>query len=168
MTDIDYTPYMRECIRLAEQWSPKKENLRVGALVISADGEVLGQGNRFPLRDGNFSHAEQRAIAEAYRRHPYQMRSATLITTFNPCTHQSESDHPFYGILANAVSRNGMEMRQTCTGLVTLASLKKVVVGRAFYETDSFVTYLRRKGVEVSLFRGPSEVIEQLEMLASK
>jgi hypothetical protein len=56
-------------------------NPLVGAVVVSADGVVVGQG--FHQRAGE-AHAEVRALAEAGAR----ARGATLYCTLEPCCHQ--------------------------------------------------------------------------------
>ena len=59
-------------------------NPLVGAVVVSADGVVLGQG--FHERAGE-AHAEVHALAEAGAR----ARGATLYCTLEPCCHQGRT-----------------------------------------------------------------------------
>jgi diaminohydroxyphosphoribosylaminopyrimidine deaminase/5-amino-6-(5-phosphoribosylamino)uracil reductase len=59
-------------------------NPLVGAVIVSADGVVVGQG--FHQRAGE-AHAEVRALAEAGAR----ARGATLYCTLEPCCHQGRT-----------------------------------------------------------------------------
>src|SRR3954453_20513613 len=59
-------------------------NPLVGAVVVSADGVVVGQG--FHQRAGE-AHAEVRALAEA----GFRARGATLYCTLEPCCHHGRT-----------------------------------------------------------------------------
>src|SRR5258708_33821501 len=75
-------------------------NPLVGAVVVSADGVVVGQG--FHQRAGE-AHAEVHALAEAGTR----ARGATLYCTLGPCCHQGRTG-PWVTRLRDAgVARGG-------------------------------------------------------------
>ncbi|HEY6932198.1 MAG TPA: tRNA adenosine(34) deaminase TadA [Marmoricola sp.] len=60
----------------------------VGAVVVDADGEVLGRGHNVRERDGDpTGHAEMVALQEAARaRGEWRLAGCTLVVTLEPCT----------------------------------------------------------------------------------
>ena len=114
---------MRMAIDLAAGARPHP-NPRVGALVVSANGEVLGQGTH----DGpGLPHAEVLALEQAG-----DARGATVITTLEPCSHHGRTP--------------------PCTDALIEAGVARVVVGAV--DPDSQVegrglAALRSAGIEV-------------------
>jgi diaminohydroxyphosphoribosylaminopyrimidine deaminase/5-amino-6-(5-phosphoribosylamino)uracil reductase len=115
---------MRRAIELAGSYRPHP-NPRVGAVVMSDEGDVLGEGaHEAPGRP----HAEVVALEEAGAR----ARGATLYVTLEPCTHQGRTPPCVTAILASGV--------------------RKVVVGAGDPDarvSGSGVSTLRDAGVEV-------------------
>ena len=64
------------------------EDVPVGALVVAADGEVVGRGrNRREADQDPTAHAEVLALREAaVRRGSWRLDGCTLVVTLEPCT----------------------------------------------------------------------------------
>jgi diaminohydroxyphosphoribosylaminopyrimidine deaminase/5-amino-6-(5-phosphoribosylamino)uracil reductase len=73
--------HMRRALELAERgWGRVSPNPLVGAVVIDADGRVVGEG----WHEGpGTAHAEVMALSEAGDR----SRGATVVCTLEPCNH---------------------------------------------------------------------------------
>lgn len=74
------------------------ENPTVGAIVVSADGIVLGRGVTAP---GGRPHAEPLALAMAGER----ARGATLYVTLEPCNHWGQTPPCVDAVIASGVAR---------------------------------------------------------------
>lgn len=115
---------MRRAIELAGSHRPHP-NPRVGAVVISDGGDLLGEGAH---EAPGHPHAEVVALGEAGDR----ARGATLYVTLEPCSHQGRTPPCIPAILASGV--------------------RKVVVGAGDPDarvSGSGVSALRDAGVEV-------------------
>lgn len=87
--------HMSQALRLAEQGlNTATPNPRVGCVIVSAQGEVVGQG--FHLRAGE-PHAEVHALAQA----GMKARAATAYVTLEPCAHTGRTP-PCADALINA------------------------------------------------------------------
>jgi tRNA(adenine34) deaminase len=77
---------MREALALAEAASAHGD-VPVGALVVDADGAVIGRGmNRREVDRDPLAHAEIEAIRQASRsRAGWRLDGCTLIVTLEPC-----------------------------------------------------------------------------------
>jgi diaminohydroxyphosphoribosylaminopyrimidine deaminase/5-amino-6-(5-phosphoribosylamino)uracil reductase len=96
LTDQDY---MDRALQLAERGRGRTSpNPLVGAVVVSPEGVVVGQG--FHRRDGE-AHAEIVALSEAGSR----ARGATLYCTLEPCSHHGRTGACADAIIAAGVSR---------------------------------------------------------------
>lgn len=117
---------MRRAIELARQGEGRVEpNPMVGAVVVSAQGEVVGEG--FHERFGG-AHAEVGALAAAGE----ASRGATLFVTLEPCCHHGKTP--------------------PCTDAILAAGIRRVVVaaGDPFPAVDGGgIAALRRAGVVV-------------------
>ena len=79
--------WMRHAMALAERAEREDDEIPVGAVMVSADGEVLGEGwNRnITLRDPT-AHAEIVAMREAGQRvGNHRLLGSTLYVTLEPC-----------------------------------------------------------------------------------
>jgi diaminohydroxyphosphoribosylaminopyrimidine deaminase/5-amino-6-(5-phosphoribosylamino)uracil reductase len=115
---------MREAMKLAAERHPHP-NPRVGAVVVSAEGVIVGRGAH--AAPGT-PHAEPIALAEAGE----AARGGTLVVTLEPCVHEGRTP--------------------PCTTAVIAAGISRVVIGAV--DPDEHVqgrgiVELRRAGVEV-------------------
>ena len=89
MTDLQSTDerWMRHALALAERARDEDDEIPVGAVVVSADGEVLGEGwNRNIGEHDPSAHAEIVALREAGRRlGNHRLLGTTLYVTLEPC-----------------------------------------------------------------------------------
>ena len=80
--------HMNQAIALAEQalfiTSP---NPRVGCVIVSADGQLLGQGH---TQMAGGAHAEIMALRDAQQRGMH-VKGATAYVTLEPCSHQGRT-----------------------------------------------------------------------------
>src|SRR5262252_1372440 len=93
--------YMRQALDLARQGTAlASPNPRVGAVVVSTRGEVVGQG--FHTYDG-VKHAEILALEKAQACE--QARGATLYVNLEPCSHQGRTGPCADALIAAGVGR---------------------------------------------------------------
>ncbi|MFN3701935.1 tRNA adenosine(34) deaminase TadA [Thermomonas sp.] len=89
MTDLQSTDerWMRHALALAERARDEDDEIPVGAVVVSADGAVLGEGwNRNIGEHDPSAHAEIVALREAGRRlGNHRLLGTTLYVTLEPC-----------------------------------------------------------------------------------
>jgi tRNA(adenine34) deaminase len=83
---VDHERYMREALALAREAAQAGE-APVGAVVVGADGVVLGRGRNAPIASCDpTAHAEILALREAAARSGnYRLPEATLYVTLEPC-----------------------------------------------------------------------------------
>lgn len=94
------THHMREALALAERgWGHVSPNPMVGAVVVGADGEVLGRGWYEGPRGA--PHAEVRALHEAGAR----ARGATLVCTLEPCNHHGSTPPCTEAVIGAGIER---------------------------------------------------------------
>jgi cytosine/creatinine deaminase len=95
----------------------------IGAVLVGADGVVLGAGRNRRLQDGSaIRHGETDALERAGRLPASVYARSTMVTTLSPC--------------------------DMCTGAILLYGIPRVVIGenRTFLGGED---YLRSRGVEV-------------------
>ncbi|MBN8716397.1 tRNA adenosine(34) deaminase TadA [Thermomonas sp.] len=89
MTDLQSTDerWMRHALALAERARDEDDEIPVGAVVVSAAGEMLGEGwNRNIGEHDPSAHAEIVALREAGRRlGNHRLLGTTLYVTLEPC-----------------------------------------------------------------------------------
>jgi diaminohydroxyphosphoribosylaminopyrimidine deaminase / 5-amino-6-(5-phosphoribosylamino)uracil reductase len=103
----------------------------VGAVVVSADGSVVGEGATEAGRQGR--HGERVALDAAAER----ARRGTLVVTLEPCSHHGSTP--------------------PCTDAVVAAGISRVVVGQIDPNptvTGGGIEILRAAGIEVELAEG--------------
>ena len=84
---MTYEHEMEQALLLAES-ALADGDVPVGALVVDADGKVIGRGRNTRERDGDpTGHAEIVAIREAAAvRGEWRLEGCTLVVTLEPCT----------------------------------------------------------------------------------
>jgi pyrimidine deaminase RibD-like protein len=76
---------MARALELAALGPAHGPNPRVGCVLLSAEGQVVGEGYH---RGAGTAHAEVDAIADAVRRRAGRaLRGATAVVTLEPCSH---------------------------------------------------------------------------------
>ncbi|WP_022835542.1 bifunctional diaminohydroxyphosphoribosylaminopyrimidine deaminase/5-amino-6-(5-phosphoribosylamino)uracil reductase RibD [Salisaeta longa] len=96
--------WMARCLTLARRGTGfVSPNPRVGAVIVGADGTVLGEG--YHARYGE-AHAEARALADARATHDAAaLRQATLYVNLEPCNHHGKTPPCTDRILAHDIPR---------------------------------------------------------------
>lgn len=94
MSEVSFSPrdpqtqhrLMGQCLELANA-APATDDVPVGAVVLSADGVVLGAGHNTRERDSDPSgHAELNALrAAAKAMGAWRLDGCTLVVTLEPC-----------------------------------------------------------------------------------
>ena len=87
MPAIDDETWMRHALALADQAAREDDEIPVGAVLVSGDGELLGDGwNRNLAEYDPSAHAEIVAIRAAGRRlGNHRLLGSTLYVTLEPC-----------------------------------------------------------------------------------
>ena len=87
MADQPYDAAMRAALDEARQ-TQGSGDVPIGALVLAADGAVIGRGHNVRERDGDpTGHAELVAVREAARAMGGgRLSGCTLVVTLEPCT----------------------------------------------------------------------------------
>jgi diaminohydroxyphosphoribosylaminopyrimidine deaminase/5-amino-6-(5-phosphoribosylamino)uracil reductase len=81
--------YMRRCIQLARNGQQNaKPNPMVGAVIVSSDGRVIGEG--YHVRCGK-AHAEVNAFASVRAEDEPLLKDATLYVSLEPCSHYGKT-----------------------------------------------------------------------------
>ncbi len=130
--DYDQT-WMRRCLDLAERGAGQvSPNPMVGAVLVSPDGAILGEGAH-TVYGG--PHAEREAVRDALERNgDTALGEATLYVNLEPCSHYGKTP--------------------PCTEVILEMGIRRVVVGMVdpFPEVaGSGIRRLRERGVEVTV-----------------
>jgi tRNA(adenine34) deaminase len=82
-----WTAPMRRALELAAA-APRTGDVPIGAVVVDADGQLIGEGFNVRERDGDpTGHAEMVALrAAAGRIGEWRLSGCTLVVTLEPCT----------------------------------------------------------------------------------
>lgn len=123
--------YMRRALALASHGRGfTSPNPMVGAVVVGADGRVLGEG--WHRRYGG-PHAEVNALASVPGADRHLLPQATIFVTLEPCSHYGKTP--------------------PCAGLIMQTGLRRVVVGCGDPNprvAGAGIDMLRRAGIEVT------------------
>ena len=122
--------YMRRCIQLARNGQQNaKPNPMVGAVIVSSDGRVIGEG--YHVRCGK-AHAEVNAFASVRAEDEPLLKDATLYVSLEPCSHYGKTP--------------------PCADLIIKKGVRRVVVGciDAFAEVQGRgIKKLQDAGIDV-------------------
>jgi diaminohydroxyphosphoribosylaminopyrimidine deaminase/5-amino-6-(5-phosphoribosylamino)uracil reductase len=141
-TDAADRGWLAEAIELSKCCPPSQTAFSVGAVLVSAAGQVIATG--YSRERDPAGHAEEVALAKAGA--AGQLAAATLYSSLEPCLHRASRPRP-------------------CAELIVAAGVRRVVV--AWLEPPVFVTgggaaWLRASGVAVVEFpelAGPARTV---------
>ena len=107
--------WMERCLSLAANAdSATSPNPRVGCVILSSEGKLLGEGWH---RHAGGPHAETEAIEQAGSRYgPKALKGATLVVNLEPCNHQGRTPPCTQGILQAGIARVVIGMRDPNPG----------------------------------------------------
>ena len=130
MTDDE--KYMRRCIQLAKNGQLNaKPNPMVGAVIVSAEGRIIGEGYHVRCGEG---HAEVNAFASVRLEDEHLLPDATIYVSLEPCSHYGKTP--------------------PCADLIIKKGVRRVVVGCIddFAEVQGRgIQKLRNAGIEVEV-----------------
>ena len=128
----DDQKYMRRCIQLAKNGRQNaKPNPMVGAVIVSNDGRILGEGYHVRCGEG---HAEVNAFASVRQEDEPLLKEATIYVSLEPCSHYGKTP--------------------PCADLIIKKGVRRVVVGciDEFAEVQGRgIHKLREAGIEVEV-----------------
>ena len=129
---IDDEKYMRRCLQLAQNGRQNaKPNPMVGAVIVSADGRIIGEGYHVRCGEG---HAEVNAFASVRTEDEPLLKEATIYVSLEPCSHYGKTP--------------------PCADLIIKKGVRRVVVGCVdpFAEVQGRgIRKLREAGLEVKV-----------------
>ena len=124
--------FMRRCIQLAKNGQQNaKPNPMVGAVIVSSDGRILGEGYHVRCGEG---HAEVNAFAAVKPKNEPLLAEATMYVSLEPCSHYGKTP--------------------PCADLIIKKGVRRVVVGCVddFAEVQGRgIRKLREAGIEVEV-----------------
>ncbi len=81
--------YMRRCLQLARNGMQNaKPNPMVGAVIVSVDGRIIGEGYHVRCGEG---HAEVNAFASVRAEDEHLLAGATIYVSLEPCSHYGKT-----------------------------------------------------------------------------
>lgn len=129
---VEDEKYMRRCIQLARNGRQNaKPNPMVGAVIVSADGRIIGEGYHVRCGEG---HAEVNAFASVSAEDEALLAESTIYVSLEPCSHYGKTP--------------------PCADLIIKKGVRRVVVGciDEFAEVQGRgVQKLRDAGIEVEV-----------------
>ena len=129
---IDDEKYMRRCLQLARNGQQNaKPNPMVGAVIVSADGRIIGEGYHVRCGEG---HAEVNAFASVRAEDEPLLKEATIYVSLEPCSHYGKTP--------------------PCADLIIQKGVRRAVVGCVdpFAEVKGRgIRKLREAGIEVEV-----------------
>jgi diaminohydroxyphosphoribosylaminopyrimidine deaminase/5-amino-6-(5-phosphoribosylamino)uracil reductase len=129
--DID-EKFMRRCLQLAQNGRRHaKPNPMVGAVIVSADGRIIGEGWHQRCGEG---HAEVNAFASVKKEDEALLPQATIYVSLEPCSHYGKTPP-----CADLIVRKGVR-RVVCGCIDPFAKVQ----GRG-------VERIRKAGIEVTV-----------------
>ncbi len=128
---------MERCIDLASRTPSAIGRPLVGAMVVSGEGNIIGEGYKKLLEGTKFiQHAERTALDLADER----AKGSYLFTTLEPCLEKKSKAHVFC----------------SCSKLIIDRGIRTVIVGllddSPSMKPGSGISYLKERGVNVILY----------------
>ena len=97
--------FMRRCLQLAKNGRQNaKPNPMVGAVIVSEDGRILGEGYHVRCGEG---HAEVNAFASVKPEDEHLLAGATIYVSLEPCSHYGKTPPCADLIVSKRVKRCG-------------------------------------------------------------
>lgn len=83
----DFTQAMEEALSIAQAVWDKSSDVPIGAVILNADGEIIGKGgNERELKGDPTAHAEIIALRNAAEKiGSWRLEDCTLVVTLEPC-----------------------------------------------------------------------------------
>ena len=129
---MDDEKFMRRCIQLAKNGQQNaKPNPMVGAVIVSADGRIIGEGYHVRYGEG---HAEVNAFASVSLENEAFLPEATIYVSLEPCSHFGKTP--------------------PCADLIIQKGVRRVVVGcidEVAEVQGRGIKKLREAGIEVEV-----------------
>ena len=129
---MDDEKYMRRCIQLARNGRQNaKPNPMVGAVIVSGDGRIIGEGYHVRCGEG---HAEVNAFAAVRPEDETLLKDSTIYVSLEPCSHYGKTP--------------------PCADLIIKKGVRRVVVGCVdeFAEVQGRgIKKLQDAGIEVTV-----------------
>jgi diaminohydroxyphosphoribosylaminopyrimidine deaminase/5-amino-6-(5-phosphoribosylamino)uracil reductase len=143
MADLDDRAWLEQAIDLSRSCPPSATAFSVGAIIVSADSEVLATG--YSRETDPHDHAEEVAISKLSTNDP-RLAGATIYSTLEPCSKRASRP-------------------RTCTELIITAGITRVVL--AWREPSLFVDcegieLLTAAGLEVAEYPDLADAIRQV------
>lgn len=87
--DMEHEYYMRRCLQLARNGMLNaKPNPMVGAVIVSADERIIGEGYHVRCGEG---HAEVNAFASVKPEDEHLLHESTIYVSLEPCSHYGKT-----------------------------------------------------------------------------
>ena len=103
---------MHRCLQLARNGMQNaKPNPMVGAVIVAADGRIIGEGYHVRCGEG---HAEVNAFASVKPEDEQLLPEATIYVSLEPCSHYGKTP-PCADLIMRKEMRGGMR-RPICQG----------------------------------------------------
>jgi len=101
--DMEHEYYMRRCLQLARNGMLNaKPNPMVGAVIVSADERIIGEGYHVRCGEG---HAEVNAFASVKPEDEHLLHESTIYVSLEPCSHYGKTPPCADLIIAKGVKR---------------------------------------------------------------
>lgn len=133
--------WLTAAVRLSRSCPPSTTAYSVGALVVSAEGRVLGEG--YSRRDDPHDHAEEVALRGIDLRDP-RLAGATVYTSLEPCSSRaSRSRSCTELILSTAIPRVVLAWREPSLFVDCVGAERLIAAGRTVIERPDLAEGVR-------------------------
>ena len=126
--------FMRRCIQLARNGRQNaKPNPMVGAVIVSTDGRIIGEG--YHVRCGQ-GHAEVNAFASVNAEDEALLSEATMYVSLEPCSHYGKTPPCADLIIKKACAGSSwvvLTNSQRFRDVVSVSSVKRASMWKSVY-----------------------------------